>query len=163
MYRGIPVWGARAGFILLLFLRLCDPRTRPSIALDVRQNMHRAFTWWCACRLCTQHAQWYLLVRDWCADRFILKTCTRREAAFLIAALPRYHGHLMSNRYTLLCRFFGLHRVHLPTALGKKGELALPCANAASRLVMPLRGHACTADPPSRHCPLGTARGTRRS
>ena len=52
--------------------------------------------------------------------RFILKTCTKREAAFLIAALPRYHGHLMSNRYTLLCRFFGLHRVHLPTALGKK-------------------------------------------
>jgi len=52
--------------------------------------------------------------------RFILKTCTKREAAFLIAALPRYHGHLMTNRYTLLCRFFGLHRVHLPNTLGKK-------------------------------------------
>ena len=52
--------------------------------------------------------------------RFILKTCTKNEAAFLIKALPRYHGHLMANRYTLLCRFFGLHRVHLPTTLGKK-------------------------------------------
>lgn len=52
--------------------------------------------------------------------RFILKTCTKREAAFFIAALPQYYAHLMSHRYTLLSRFFGLHRVHLPTALGKK-------------------------------------------
>lgn len=52
--------------------------------------------------------------------RFILKTCTRREAAFLVAALPLYYSHLMAHRYTLLCRFFGLHRVHLPTALSKK-------------------------------------------
>merc|ERR1712185_684744 len=52
--------------------------------------------------------------------RFILKTCTKREAAFLMAAMPQYHAHLMAHRYTLLCRFFGLHRVHLPTALGKK-------------------------------------------
>ena len=52
--------------------------------------------------------------------RFILKTCTKREAAFLISALPQYHTHLMANRYTLLCRFFGLHRVHLPNTLGKK-------------------------------------------
>ena len=53
--------------------------------------------------------------------RFILKTCTKREAAFLIAALPQYHAHLMQHRYTLLCRFFGLHRVHLPgIASGKK-------------------------------------------
>ena len=37
-----------------------------------------------------------------------------------MAALPQYHAHLMQHRYTLLCRFFGLHRVHLPTALGKK-------------------------------------------
>ena len=52
--------------------------------------------------------------------RFILKTCTKREAAFLMAALPHYHSHLIAHRYTLLCRFFGLHRVHLPTGLGKK-------------------------------------------
>lgn len=113
--------------------------------------------------------------------RFILKTCTKREAAFLMAALPQYHAHLMAHRwaprpmhplyrpelaarrlsppltvgrprargfdsasapsmacdrrlprsrrrvrlescrYTLLCRFFGLHRVHLPgSALGRK-------------------------------------------
>ena len=43
--------------------------------------------------------------------RFVLKTCTKREAAFLLAALPQYHRHLMDNRFTLLCRFFGLHRV----------------------------------------------------
>ena len=42
--------------------------------------------------------------------RFILKTCSKREAAFLIM-LPNYHAHLMENRFTLLCRFFGLHRV----------------------------------------------------
>ena len=52
--------------------------------------------------------------------RFILKTCTKREAAFLIGVLPQYHAHLMAHRYTLICRFFGLHRVHLPTALAKK-------------------------------------------
>jgi len=52
--------------------------------------------------------------------RFILKTCTKNEAAFLIKALPRYHGHLMAHRYTLLCRFFGLHCVHLPTTLGNE-------------------------------------------
>mmetsp|Transcript_33955 Transcript_33955/g.72517 ORF Transcript_33955/g.72517 Transcript_33955/m.72517 type:complete len:431 (-) Transcript_33955:49-1341(-) len=44
--------------------------------------------------------------------RFVLKTCTKREAAFLMAALPQYHAHLMQHRFTLLCRFFGLHRVH---------------------------------------------------
>ena len=43
--------------------------------------------------------------------RFVLKTCSKREAAFLMSALPRYHRHLMDNRYTLLCRLFGLHRV----------------------------------------------------
>lgn len=52
--------------------------------------------------------------------RYILKTCSKREAAFLLAALPQYHAHLMAHRYTLLCRFFGLHRVHLPSALGRK-------------------------------------------
>ena len=52
--------------------------------------------------------------------RFILKTCSKCEAVFLMAALPQYHAHLMAHRYTLLCRFFGLHRVHLPSALGKK-------------------------------------------
>ena len=30
--------------------------------------------------------------------RFILKTCTKREAAFLMAALPQYHAHLMQVR-----------------------------------------------------------------
>mgnify|MGYP002054485554 CR=1 FL=1 len=28
-----------------------------------------------------------------------------------MSALPPYHQHLMSHRFTLLCRFFGLHRV----------------------------------------------------
>ena len=35
--------------------------------------------------------------------RFILKTCTTREAAFLMAALPQYHQHLMQNRCTSCC------------------------------------------------------------
>ena len=26
--------------------------------------------------------------------RFILKTCTKKEAAFLMASLPQYHHHL---------------------------------------------------------------------
>ena len=43
--------------------------------------------------------------------RFVLKTCTKREATFLLGALPQYYQHLMDNRFTLLCRFFGLHRV----------------------------------------------------
>ena len=51
--------------------------------------------------------------------RFILKTCTKREAGFLMSALPQYHAHLSAHRYTLLCRFFGLHRVRLPGNLGR--------------------------------------------
>ena len=43
--------------------------------------------------------------------RFVLKTCTKREATFLLGALPQYYQHLMDNRFTLLCRIFGLHRV----------------------------------------------------
>ena len=37
-----------------------------------------------------------------------------------MASLPQYHAHLMAHRYTLLCRFFGLHRVHLGGAIGRK-------------------------------------------
>ena len=50
--------------------------------------------------------------------RFILKTCSQQEATFLMAALPQFHTHLMENRYTLLCRFYGLHQVG--TTLGRK-------------------------------------------
>ncbi|EOD08513.1 hypothetical protein EMIHUDRAFT_249031 [Emiliania huxleyi CCMP1516] len=42
---------------------------------------------------------------------FFFYSADYRFAAFLMSALPPYHQHLMSHRFTLLCRFFGLHRV----------------------------------------------------
>lgn len=43
--------------------------------------------------------------------RFIIKTLTPAESKFLITILPYYHKHVLDNPNTLLCRFYGLHRV----------------------------------------------------
>jgi len=49
--------------------------------------------------------------------RYILKTVTKREAKMLTKILPHYLEHIRTNPDTLLCRFYGLHRVK---ATGKK-------------------------------------------
>lgn len=46
--------------------------------------------------------------------RFIIKTISHSEHAFLRSILKDYHEHVRSNPHTLLSRFYGLHRVKIP-------------------------------------------------
>ncbi|KAG0209797.1 Phosphatidylinositol-4-phosphate 5-kinase [Mortierella sp. GBA43] len=50
--------------------------------------------------------------------RFIIKTISHTEHKFMRKILKDYFNHVKQNPHTLLCRFFGLHRVKLPH--GKK-------------------------------------------
>ncbi|KAF9974189.1 Phosphatidylinositol-4-phosphate 5-kinase [Actinomortierella ambigua] len=46
--------------------------------------------------------------------RFIIKTIRHSEHKFMRKILKDYFNHVKQNPHTLLCRFFGLHRVKLP-------------------------------------------------
>ncbi|KAF8955473.1 Phosphatidylinositol-4-phosphate 5-kinase [Entomortierella lignicola] len=46
--------------------------------------------------------------------RFIIKTISHTEHKFMRRILKDYFNHVKHNPHTLLCRFFGLHRVKLP-------------------------------------------------
>ncbi|KAI9027329.1 hypothetical protein CLU79DRAFT_803276 [Phycomyces nitens] len=46
--------------------------------------------------------------------RFIIKTIHHTEHAFMRRILKQYHDHVCRNPNTLLCRYYGLHRVKLP-------------------------------------------------
>lgn len=46
--------------------------------------------------------------------RFIIKTIHHAEHKFMRKILKDYFNHVKQNPHTLLCRFFGLHRVKLP-------------------------------------------------
>ncbi|KAF9381587.1 Phosphatidylinositol-4-phosphate 5-kinase [Mortierella sp. AD011] len=46
--------------------------------------------------------------------RFIIKTIHHTEHKFMRKILKDYFNHVKQNPHTLLCRFFGLHRVKLP-------------------------------------------------
>ncbi|GAA5806688.1 hypothetical protein MFLAVUS_000036 [Mucor flavus] len=50
--------------------------------------------------------------------RFIIKTIHYTEHKFMRKILKEYHQHISENSSTLLCRYYGLHRVKLPH--GKK-------------------------------------------
>ncbi|KAG0808030.1 hypothetical protein G6F16_010194 [Rhizopus arrhizus] len=50
--------------------------------------------------------------------RFIIKTIHHSEHKFMRKILKQYHEHVCHNPNTLLCRFYGLHRIKLPR--GKK-------------------------------------------
>ncbi|KAG2229888.1 hypothetical protein INT48_001323 [Thamnidium elegans] len=50
--------------------------------------------------------------------RFIIKTIHYTEHKFMRKILKEYHQHISENASTLLCRYYGLHRVKLPH--GKK-------------------------------------------
>jgi hypothetical protein len=47
--------------------------------------------------------------------RFMIKTQTREEAKLLREMLPSYVKHLVDHPDSLLARFYGLHRVEMPT------------------------------------------------
>lgn len=44
-------------------------------------------------------------------QRYMLKTMTSDECKLLMKILPAYYEHVMDNPNTLLCRFYGMHRV----------------------------------------------------
>ncbi|KAI7888178.1 uncharacterized protein EV154DRAFT_539451 [Mucor mucedo] len=46
--------------------------------------------------------------------RFIIKTIHYTEHKFMRKILKEYHQHISENTSTLLCRYYGLHRVKLP-------------------------------------------------
>ncbi|KAI8350379.1 hypothetical protein BD560DRAFT_337586 [Blakeslea trispora] len=46
--------------------------------------------------------------------RFIIKTIHHTEQKFMLKILKEYYDHVCSNPDTLLCRYYGLHRVKLP-------------------------------------------------
>ncbi|KAK4514265.1 uncharacterized protein ATC70_001856 [Mucor velutinosus] len=46
--------------------------------------------------------------------RFIIKTIHHSEHKFMRKILKQYYQHVCENANTLLCRFYGLHRIKLP-------------------------------------------------
>ncbi|KAI9485326.1 MAG: hypothetical protein EXX96DRAFT_544735 [Benjaminiella poitrasii] len=46
--------------------------------------------------------------------RFIIKTIHHTEHKFMIKILKQYYEHVCNNPNTLLCRFYGLHRIKMP-------------------------------------------------
>jgi 1-phosphatidylinositol-4-phosphate 5-kinase len=44
-------------------------------------------------------------------QRYMLKTMSPKECELLMKILPAYYEHVMANPNTLLCRFYGMHRV----------------------------------------------------
>ncbi|KAI8346156.1 hypothetical protein BD560DRAFT_338729 [Blakeslea trispora] len=46
--------------------------------------------------------------------RFIIKTIHYTEHKFMRKILKEYHQHISENPNTLLCRYYGLHRIKLP-------------------------------------------------
>ncbi|KAG1474452.1 hypothetical protein G6F56_000355 [Rhizopus delemar] len=46
--------------------------------------------------------------------RFIIKTIHHTEHKFMRKILKDYYKHVCENPHTLLCRFYGLHRIKLP-------------------------------------------------
>ncbi|KAI8581500.1 hypothetical protein K450DRAFT_231591 [Umbelopsis ramanniana AG] len=46
--------------------------------------------------------------------RFIIKTIHHTEHKFMRKVLRQYYNHVVANPNTLLCRFYGLHRIKLP-------------------------------------------------
>ncbi|RHY27437.1 hypothetical protein DYB32_006777 [Aphanomyces invadans] len=51
--------------------------------------------------------------------RYIVKTMTKDEHAFLLHILPSYHAYVRTQPSTLLCRFLGCHSMQLPVGWDK--------------------------------------------
>jgi hypothetical protein len=56
----------------------------------------------------SKSGQKFLITSD---GRYFMKTITKVEAKFFRSILPQYYRHMESCRNTVLCRFFGLHRL----------------------------------------------------
>lgn len=56
----------------------------------------------------SKSGQKFLISAD---GRYFIKTITKNECKFFRKTLPKYYLHVKEDRNTLLCRFFGMHRV----------------------------------------------------
>jgi len=56
----------------------------------------------------SKSGQKFLISHD---GRYFMKTTTASEARFFMKVLPDYYRHMKDYRNSLLCRFFGLHRI----------------------------------------------------
>ena len=56
----------------------------------------------------SKSGQKFLITHD---GRYFMKTTTASEARFFMKILPHYYRHMKDYRNSLLCRFFGLHRL----------------------------------------------------
>jgi len=56
----------------------------------------------------SKSGQKFLISAD---GRYFMKTITKSECKFFRKILPQYYTHMKDSRNTLLCRFFGLHRI----------------------------------------------------
>mmetsp|Transcript_21416 Transcript_21416/g.70952 ORF Transcript_21416/g.70952 Transcript_21416/m.70952 type:complete len:629 (-) Transcript_21416:146-2032(-) len=56
----------------------------------------------------SKSGQKFLISAD---GRYFMKTITKSECKFFRKILPQYYNHMKNSRNTLLCRFFGLHRI----------------------------------------------------
>lgn len=43
--------------------------------------------------------------------KFILKTISKEEFQVMLSILPNYFNHLKENPKTLMCRYYGLHKI----------------------------------------------------
>lgn len=55
--------------------------------------------------------------------RFIIKTIRSAEHHLLRKILKDYYTHVKNNPNTLICQFYGLHRVKMPITSGKKRKI----------------------------------------
>lgn len=56
-------------------------------------------------------------------DRFLIKTMRDGEVKTFLRMLQAYYDHVRSNPHTLLTKFYGLHRIQVPTASGKSRKI----------------------------------------
>ena len=60
----------------------------------------------------SKSGQKFLITSD---GRYFMKTITKGEAKFFRKVLRPYYEHMVESQNTLLCRFFGLHRLKHPS------------------------------------------------
>lgn len=49
-------------------------------------------------------------------NKYIVKTCTRKEIKFLRKILRSYHEYIKNNKHTLITRFYGIFKIKMPNA-----------------------------------------------
>jgi 1-phosphatidylinositol-4-phosphate 5-kinase len=61
--------------------------------------------------------------------KFILKTMTKEEFTVLLDILPQYYKHLKEHPDSLMCRYYGLHKIVFKKLQGSVTSLYRRAAN----------------------------------